>query len=174
MSEPVQQEPKELREALDRATKGQADAITELREFKAGVLFKDANLEPKHAELFLKTNPDVEVTAETAAAFAEEYSLQPAVAPAPAAPAADPTTADPAAPVAPPVDAGMAPLAAAAGSSTEGAQPAVVAKMSPEAFADLLATNPQEAAKAYTEGRVDRNSLNVQADQLVQKGIINH
>ncbi len=174
MSEPVQQEPKELREALDRATKGEADAISELREYKAGVIFKDAGLAPKHADLFLKTNPDAEVTAETAAAFAEEYSLAPAKAPepAPADPAAPP--ADPATPVAPPVDAGMAALGEAAGSAKGGAAPAVVAKMSADAFATLLATNPAEAAKAYTEGRVDRNSLNVQADALVQKGIINH
>lgn len=177
--------PTELREALDRAIETRDTAITELREFKAGVLFKDAGLAPKHAELFLKTSPDAEVTAETAKAFAEEYSLLPAPAseskpePAPIQGEPAPVTEEkplgvvPATPVAP-VDSGMAALSGAAGSATEGAQPAAVAKMSADAFTKLLETNPIEAAKAYTEGRVERNSLNVQADQLVQKGIIAH
>ena len=173
-----QQEPKELREALERSQAAETKAVSELREYKAGVLFKDAGLQPKHAELFLKTNPDAEVTAETAAAFATEYSLAPVQAPASDAPKegeeVKPTEGAPVTPVTPPVDAGLGALGEAAGSSKGGAAPAVVAKMSSEDFQTLLATNPAEAAKAYTEGRVDRNSLNVQADQLVQKGIIAH
>jgi hypothetical protein len=44
--------------------------------------------------------------------------------------------------------------------------------MSQAEFQKLLASNPQEAAKAYAEGRAPRNEANVQADQLAQKGII--
>lgn len=169
--------PTELREAHDRAIETRDQAIAELRTYKAGVLFKDAGLEPKHAELFLKTNPDAEVTAETAEAFATEYSLQPAQAPAPKEEApkegAAPITAD-AKPLTTPADAGMSALEGAGGSIQAGATPAAVAKMSNEDFTLLLATNPAEAAKAYQEGRVQRNSLNVQADLLVQKGIIDH
>ena len=173
-----QQEPKELREALERSQAAETKAVSELREYKAGVLFKDAGLQPKHAELFLKTNPDAEVTAETAAAFADEYSLAPVQVPASDAPKAGeeakPVEGAPVTPAAAPADAGLAAMGEAAGSAKGGTVPAVVAKMSNEAFQELLATNPAEAAKAYTEGRVERNSLNVQADQLVQKGIINH
>ena len=170
--------PTELREALDRANETRDTAITELRTYKAGVLFKDAGLAPKHAELFLKTNPDAEVTAETAQAFAEEYSLQPATAPAPAGEPA-PIQGEPVQPVegtppATPVDAGMSAMEGAGGSITAGVAPAAVAKMSSDDFQVLLAKDPAAAAQAYTEGRVERNSLNVQADQLVQKGIINH
>jgi hypothetical protein len=39
-------------------------------------------------------------------------------------------------------------------------------------FQKLLQSNPAEAAKAYAEGRAPRNEQNVQADQLVAKGII--
>jgi hypothetical protein len=163
--------PTELRDARDRAIESRDQAQAELREFKAGVFFKDAGLESKHAELFLKTNPDVEVTEQAALAFAEEYNLQPAVAPEPAptepAPAPDSGPAVPA-------DAGLGALSEAAGSGTSGDLPAAQPKMSKEAFEKLLATNPQAAAEAYTKGLVDRNSLNVQADQLVQKGIIDH
>lgn len=172
MSEQAEQGPKELREALDRATAKAEDATAELREFKAGVLFKDAGLDPKHAQLFLTTQPDADVTAENAAAFAEEYALQPAVTTDPAPAAGDP--AAPAEPVAPPADAGLAALGEAAGSGVAGQAPPAQPKMSKEAFEKLLATNPQAAAEAYTKGLVDRNSMNVQADQLVQKGIIDH
>ena len=169
--ENTKEAPKELREALDRANEqlktqiDRADAAeTNFRGLQATVTFKEAGLSPKHADLFLKTNPEAEVTAESAKAFADEYGLTPASAPA-AAPA-EPVTPDP--------NAGLAGLGAAAGSGTAGAAPAAQPVMSQEDFASLLESNPQEAAKAYVEGRAPRNKDNVQAQELVTKGIIDH
>jgi len=163
--------PKELREALDRANENlatqtsRADAAeTNLRVLQATTTFKEAKLNPKHADLFLKTNPEAEATAESVAAFAEEYGLT--VAQEAAAPAEEPAT--------PPANAGLAGLGGAAGSEAGGSTPAAQPKMSSEDFSKLLETNPQEAAQAYVEGRAPRNSDNVQADYLVKKGIIDH
>ncbi len=163
--------PKELREALDRANEqlktetDRADAAeTNFRGLQATVTFEAAGLSPKHADLFLKTNPEAEVTAETAKAFADEYGLTPVQAPEstpPAAPAADPGQ-------------GLGGLGAAAGSGSAGAAPAAQPVMSQEDFTSLLETNPQEAAKAYVEGRAPRNKDNVLARELVAKGIIDH
>jgi len=161
--------PKELREALDRANENLAEqttradaAETNLRVLQATTTFKEANLNPKHADLFLKTNPEAEATAESVAAFAEEYGLSPTEAPVTPAEAT------------PPADTGLGGLGGAAGSPQGGSAPAAQPKMSPEDFSKLLEENPQEAAKAYVEGRAPRNDDNVQAAELVKKGIIDH
>ena len=46
--------------------------------------------------------------------------------------------------------------------------------MSKSDFETLLVENPQAAAEAYAKGLTERNPANVQALQLVQKGIIDH
>jgi hypothetical protein len=163
--------PKDLREAYDRAearaTEAELAAKTakdELRQFQAQVTFEKQGLTPKHADLFLKTNPDAEVTQDAVHAFVEEYGLAPA-------PAAVPAEDAPATP------AGIPQLNAfqeAGGSGTQGSAPAAAPKMSKADFQKLLETNPQEAAKAYVEGRTERNELNVVARDLVAKGIIDH
>jgi len=169
--ENTQQAPKELREALDRANENLAEqtaradaAETNFRGLQASVTFEQAGLSAKHADLFLKTNPEAEVTADNAKAFADEYGLT--VAQAPAEGATESATPDP--------NSALGALGAAAGSVEGGATPAAQPKMSGEDFSKLLEENPQEAAKAYTEGRAPRNEDNVQARELVKKGIIDH
>ncbi len=169
--ETTQEAPKELREARDRALEDQATAEkradaaeTNFRGLQATVTFEAAGLTPKHAELFLKTNPEAEVTAESAKAFADEYGLTVAQAPEGTPPAE--ATPDP--------GQSLQGLGAAAGSTTAGSTPAAQPVMSVEDFESLLVSNPQEAAQAYVEGRAPRNKDNVQAAELVTKGIIAH
>jgi len=166
--ENTQEAPKELREALDRANEtlatetARADAAeTNFRGLQATNTFEAAGLTAKHAELFLKTNPDAEVTAEAAGTFAKEYGLVPTE-----APPGEPNTPDP--------NQGLAALGEASGTGTAGSTPAAQPKMSPEDFSKLLESNPQAAAAAYVDGTAPRNEQNVQARELVTKGIINH
>lgn len=157
--------PAELREAYDRAEARAAEAeaaaqaaATELRAFKAQTLFGNE----KHAELFLKANPDADVTPDAVNAFVQDYGLNPATESAPPSePKPDPGT-------------NLASLNDAAGNGQSGAAPAAQPKMSAEDFEKLLATNPQAAAEAYMKGTAPRNELNVQARDLVTKGIIDH
>ena len=154
--------PKDLREAYDRATeKAQtleaeaAAARQELRQFKAETLFGNA----QHAELFLKANPDADVTQDAVAQFRETYGI--GASEPPAEPPAEPKT-----------DPGLASLGAAAGNPIGGAAPAEQAQLGWDEFEAILTSNPQEAAKLYAEGRVKPNSMNVQAREARQKGII--
>jgi hypothetical protein len=171
MSDQIVEAPKELREARDRAVEraeeaeARAQALqSELRQFKAQVTFEKVGLTPKHADLFLKANPEAEVTAEAISDFANEYGLVPAQ-------HDDPT---PTGEVPPNPDAMAAAISGAAGSQTAGAAPAAQPKMSKADFNKLLVENPQAAAEAYTKGLVERNDMNVQAQDLVRKGIIDH
>lgn len=164
------QTPKDLREALDRAEARTAEAEkvaqaaqSQLRTFQAQVTFEKQGLTPKHADLFLKTNPDAEVTPDAVQAFVEEYSLAPA-SPAPAEEAQPKPAGNPS----------LSAFQEASGGGTQGHAPVASPKMSKQDFEKLLETNPQEAAKAYMEGRTERNELNVQARDLVAKGIIDH
>lgn len=79
----------DLRKAFREAKKAHKTLLTEaeeLRTFKAQVetekrdgaitaAFTQVGLNPKHAALFTKVNPDVEVTPEIVQAFANEYEL---------------------------------------------------------------------------------------------------
>lgn len=159
--------PKDLRDARDRAlaeaeaARSEAQAArAELRQFQASVTFERAGLTAKHADLFLKANPDAEVTTEAVSDFAHEYGLTGVAA------EVKEETPDP--------GAGLTGLGGAAGSSMQGSAPAAQPVMSAEDFDTLLKTNPEEAAKAYAEGRAPRNAANVQARRLVEKGIIDH
>lgn len=164
------QTPKDLRDALERAEarateaeKTAQAATSDLRRFQATVTFEKNGLTPKHAELFLKANPEAEVTPEAVSDFAHEYGLATGE-PEPSGKKEE----------TPPANEGLNTFGEAAGSGTAGSTPAAQPQMSQEDFESLLATNPDEAAKAYAEGRVSRNSLNVQARDLVNKGIIDH
>jgi galactitol-specific phosphotransferase system IIB component len=83
---------KQMRDALERAekrAKAYEKQVEKLSEFQTSVLaerknqavtqvFTEVGLSPKHAELFKKVNPDLEVdaiTADTVKAFASEYEL---------------------------------------------------------------------------------------------------
>jgi hypothetical protein len=155
--------PKELREALDRATARAEAAETGLKQFQAQTYFEKAGLGEKQASLFLKTNPDAEITSEAVGAFIEEYGFNVTQA-----------TPEPAPKEKEPVDKGLSAFSGAAGAATAGSAPPVQPKMSKTDFEKLLVENPQEAAAAYAKGLVERNPANVQAQHLVQKGIIDH
>jgi hypothetical protein len=174
-------EPKDLREAYDRQKAENAQLAQEFRTFRAEVTFKEQGLTPKHAQLYLAANPDGDVTPEAVQNFASEYGLQPAQAAPPADPAPDPGgLPEGGAPPAversladgPNPEASLANLQGAAGTPAGNFAAAAPAVMSQAEFQKLLASNPQEAAKAYAEGRAPRNEANIQADQLAQKGII--
>ena len=157
--------PKELREALDTRTLERDAAVNDLRTFKAFTHFEKAGLNEKQAGLFLKTNPDAEITSESVGAFIEEYGFTVAQAPESEIVSAKSL---------PPADEGLSAFSGAAGTATTGASPAAQPKMSKSDFETLLVENPQAAAEAYAKGLTERNPANVQAQQLVRKGIIDH
>lgn len=155
---------KQLRESRD-AEKTRADAAEQgLRTLKAEVLFDKSGLNAKHAELFLKSNPEADVTAEAVSTFADEYGL------VPAAGGEDP----PSKPTEPPVDAGLAALGGAAQTASSGAAPAAKPQVTAEEFDRILQENPAKAAELYVRGQAPRNAANVQARELVDKGVIDH
>lgn len=173
-------EPKELREAYDRQVAENKALQGEFRTFKTSVFFKEQGLTPKHAELYLAANPNGEISPEAVQTFAAEYGLQPAAAPAPAKaedehydsegnipPLETTLTTGPKT-----ANSALASLQGAAGTPQAAFASANPAVMTGAEFQKLLQTNPAEAAKAYAEGRAPRNEQNVQADQLVAKGII--
>ncbi len=170
---------KELREALDRANTERDQAQADLRTFSTSVTFKEQGYTPKHAELYLKTNPEGDVSAEAVQAFANEYGLAPTevpvVTPAPGnlPPDGSPPPVERILGSGPPPDANLRSFADVGGSPAGQFEQAAPAKMAQKDFQKLLADNPDAAAQAYREGRVERNEGNVQADQLVQKGVIN-
>ena len=162
MTDETNEAPKELREALDRANARADEAESGLKQFQAQTFFEKAGLGEKQASLFLQANPEVAITEEAVGTFIKEYGFQP------------PATAETPPPEGtPPADAGLGSLSNAGGAA-QGAAPAAQPKMSKTDFDKLLVDNPQEAAKAYVEGRVERNPANVQARDLVKKGIIDH
>lgn len=161
---PTEDGPKELRDALERATARAEAAETGLKQFQAATFFDQAGLGEKQAQLFLQANPEAEITKEAVTSFIEEYGFSTAE----PAPVAQPPSNEP------PVEAPLSEFQRAAGSTAGSGTPAAQPVMSPEDWSKLLVDNPQEAAKAYVEGRAPRNEANVQARELVEKGIINH
>jgi len=173
------QEPKELREAYERQVAATKALEAEYRTFKTSTLFKEQGLTPKHAELYLAANPDGEISPEAIQTFAAEYGLQPAAAPAPPPQDEHYNSEGDTPPLETTLTTGpkdapssLASLQGAAGTPQAAFQSANPGVMTPKEFQKLLETNPGEAARAYTEGRAPRNEQNVQADQLVAKGII--
>ena len=77
-----------VRDALDKAT---ADKTTlqeqltevsgELKGMKAKEAFRAGGFQDSHADLFIKTNPDAEITTESINEFVNKYSLNPTEAP---------------------------------------------------------------------------------------------
>ena len=161
----------ELREARDRAveaakvaTEASAATQAEFRQFKAATLFEQGGLTEKQATLFLTANPEAEITKEAVGDFIEEYGFTPASSDSAETPKEE----------APPADAGLGSFSGAAGSATKGATPPANPKMSKTDFQELLVSNPAAAAEAYAKGQVERSPKNVQARELVKKGIIDH
>lgn len=155
---------KNLRESRDSAIAERDEARAELREFKATTMFTGNGLTEKHAELFLKTNPEADITPDVVKTFADEYGLAVQAQEGGQEPPPEAKKENP--------DSGAAALAGAAGSSTAGSTPAEQAKISRADYEKLLESNPSEAAKLFVEGRVETHPLNVQARQLRDRGII--
>ena len=174
----------EVRAAYDRKSAEYDGIVAEFKQYKAGVVFEAQGFNAKQADLFLAQYPDAEVNPETVATFAAEFGL----AATEVSEAAElskqeaqghlPTDGSP-----PPVertlidgpkpaDGALASLQGAAGTPAATIGSALPTKMSQSEFQALLVSNPDEAAKAYSEGRAPMNDANVQADQLRSKGII--
>lgn len=159
-------EPQALREAYDKLKGEFATLQTQHRNLLATTTFEKANLNPKHAELFLKVNGDQPITAEAATKFAEEYGLNASAvvkeAPASEAPATTEST-----------DSGLASMSTA---GTQGAGAgntlATGPKMSQAEFQKLMSNDKNAALKAYSEGRVEHAEGNMAAKDAVSKGFI--
>jgi len=174
--------PADLREAYDRATARVTELEAENRGLKLDNVFKDARV-PK-ASQSLYSGDDITVEAVTEWANFHGIPVAPEAAPvtAPTTEPAPALTEDGRAPAVEkimgtgptPEDAGLASMAAAAGSHEATAAQALPSKMSHQQFTKML-ENPDthdQAVQAYAEGRVDRNDGNVQADQMKAKGLI--
>lgn len=79
---PTPETPAELREAYETGQKElkklqkQVDTLShENRKFQAMEAFREAELSPNLADLFVATNPEAEITADAATAFAATYGL---------------------------------------------------------------------------------------------------
>ena len=68
---------KQLEKELDELRKFKTDTTTEVRTRTATEAFKALKLSEKQADLFLRLNPEGEVTAEAVRAFATEYGFTP-------------------------------------------------------------------------------------------------
>ncbi len=164
-------EPQELREAYD-TLKGEHETLqTEHRSLLASTTFKEAKLDPKHAELFLKVSGDDPITTEAAAKFAEEYNLK--------APSEEGGKQEPPTGTTPPEDPPKEPAKGLEDMSGAGSVPAGsttpssgVPKMSVSEFADLLSKDSDAAIKKYQAGEVEHAEGNVAATEALRRGDI--
>lgn len=147
-----------LRKAHNELKENFASLQEQHRKLLANTTFKEAGLNPKHADLFLTVNGDEPITAEAVANFVEEYDLA-----SPAEGESKPEGTPPAEnqPEGKPVE--ETPSAEAlqqmggAGQGATGATPPTSpgSKMSLSDFQKLMADNPSEAVEAYRSGRVE-------------------
>ena len=155
-------EPQELRRAYDGLKENFSKLEAEHRNLLATTTFKEAKLNPKHAELFLKVNGDQPITLEAATKFAEDYGLAP-MEETPPGQEANP----------PPANQQLAGMSGAAtpGSGIGNSMP-VGPKMSLAEFETMLSKDKNAALKAYAEGRVEHAPGNVSVREAVDKGLI--
>ena len=159
-------EPQELRRAYDELKGRFTNLEADHRNLLATTTFKEAKLNPKHAELFLKVNGDAPITAEAATKFAEEYGLAPTETPAP--PQEGQSVAQP-----PPANTQLAGMSGAGTQGTGLPQGSPTGpKMSIPEFQTMLANDKNGAIKAYAEGRVEHAAGNVSVREAVDKGLI--
>ncbi len=163
-------EPQELREAYDTLKSEHETLQTEHRSLQAMTTFKEAKLDPKHAELFLKVSGDGPITTEAAAKFAEEYNLK--------APDKEGGKQEPPTGTTPPEDPpkepvkGLEDMSGAGTVPTGSTTPAAGPKISVSEFADLLAKDPDTAMKRYQAGEVEHAEGNVAATEALRRGDI--
>ena len=161
-----------LRKALDERTKALKELQVKYRTLQAQVAFKDANLNPKHADLFLRVHPeDEDITADAVKRFAKDFDLPTVAAETPKQEGA---TAQPEGqPKEPNPEAALAGMAGA-GTTAVGQNPpsSPGQKLSMAEFAKLLQTDRAAALQAYTEGRVEHSEGNVFVEQAKRAGLI--
>lgn len=159
----------ELRSAYDELKTNFESLFKEHRGLQAQVAVEAAGLNPKHAELFLMSVGDGDVTAKAAKDFAKSYDL-PTGTPAP--PAADggepegnpqPSNQPEGRPGQEPVQAqpGMAGMAGA-GKAATGPNPpsSEPKKLSQAEFQALYVKDKAKALEAYRAGHVERSDNN--------------
>tara|TARA_Y100001970_G_C14083932_1_gene776239 strand:- start:433 stop:927 length:495 start_codon:yes stop_codon:yes gene_type:complete len=143
-----------LREALDKA---KADNNTlqeqfnqvsgELKGMKAKEAFRAGGYQDSHAELFLKANPDADITNETVSEFVTSYNLSPQSAPVEQS-------------------AGLSDM----GQVADNTSPSVVGtpeggKISKADYKKLQASDPTAAHEALIQGKVEMRGDNYVANQ---------
>ena len=148
-----------VREALDKATaeKGalqeQYDTVSgELKGMKAKEAFRAGGFEDSHAELFVQTNPEVEITPEAISEFVTKYNLTPQSVPQQT----------------------LEPLADIANVAQPATQPGVIGtaeagKMTKDEYKKLQVSDPTAAHQALIEGKVQMREDNVVANQAFQQ-----
>lgn len=119
---------------LEELRKYRTDSELRIREQEAGKVFAELGLSEKQAKLFLKTNPDTEVTKDSIKEFAVEYGL--GIQQSEEDDAVDSQTSDTFVPV------------------TSGGTP-VRNVLNREQFESLKRTDMAAAVKAVQEGRVE-------------------
>jgi hypothetical protein len=164
----------ELRKAYDTLKSEHETLQTEHRTLLATTTFKEAKLDPTHAELFLKVVGDDPITAEAATEFAKKYNL-PLTENKEGGKTEDPPTGG----TVPPEDPSKEPGKGLEGMSKAGSVPAGsatpvsgVPKMSVSEFADLLSKDSATAIAKYQAGEVEHAEGNVAATEALRRGDI--
>lgn len=157
-------EPPELRRAYDQLQTDFKKLSADHRNLVATTTFKEAKLDPRHAELFLKVHGDEAITPEAAAKFAEDYGLTPVAEETPTTPP----------PVAAPTHQQLGSMSGA-GTPGSGLSPPgspVGQKLTQAQFAKMLESDKDGAIRAYAEGRVEHAPGNPLVREAVNKGLI--
>lgn len=144
-----------VREALDKATADKTalqeqltEVSGELKGMKAKEAFRAGGFQDSHADLFIKTNPEAEITTESINEFVNKYSLSPAEVPQQTSEAL--------------TDMGnvaqTSPQSGVVGTAEAG-------KMTKGEYKKLQASDPTAAHEALIQGRVQMREDNYVANQ---------
>lgn len=151
MRERIEQQNEEL-SALRRE---KSELASTVRQYQARDTFREVGLEAKHADLFIKAQPEGDITVEAVTEFAQQYDLVPGTVPETngAEEATPETTADP----------GAGLEAFSRGGSRAGSDAAASVPtdtLTKEQWRDLQRENPAAAADALRRGKVLLNKDN--------------
>lgn len=146
----------EMRETIERLSKEKADLSQKVGDLSQQLRVRDARdafvaagYAKTHGDLFVATNPEAEITAESVVAFADQFGLPPAA-------AGDSASSGDSAPA---TDAGSVELASMSGggsrSGDTNAGGVQVETLTREQWKALHATDPSAAAAAVASGRVE-------------------
>lgn len=163
-----------LRQAHDELKAKYTELQGKYRDLAVSTAFKEAQLNAKHAELFMKVHPEGEdITVDAVRKFAQDYELQPQQAPQQPGTPPQPSNQPEGRVVQPNPEAGLAGMAGAGGASTGTNPPSSPGqKMSQAEFQKLIQTDRAAAIQAYAEGRVQVAEGNVFAEQAKRAGVM--